>query len=454
MPLKFTISGLRGVWKDGIDLEVILDYSKRFIYYLNTKSNSGKVIVLGRDTRKTSPIIHDFVSAVVRAYGFSVIDLGIITTPMVLFAVRELKAQGGIIVTASHNPPQWNALKFVDSGGVFVQQNVIDFMSSPKEVELTDWNEVGIEKNLNQEEVLDLFFDKVQRFIDVSIIKNRKFKVAFDPVNGAGTYIGKLFLEKLNCEVFTIHSEVDKFPERETEPTQSALERLSEVVLEKRCDVGFALDPDGDRLAIVFENGFVPSEEYTLPLSEISAIEYLGRYVNSKKIVINLSTSSLSEFVAQKYGFEVIRTKVGEANVVKELIESGGFIGGEGNGGVIFPLINSARDSFVGMLLILLLMAQTNKKVSELASSLPNLKMVKTKFMKFEDSSIKNIVNAISNKFRLISENDIDGYWFKFSHGWIHIRNSNTEPITRVIFEGNDEFVNYVSDVLKSINLI
>ena len=447
MPLKFTVSGLRGVWGDGLDLEVIASYTEAFIAYLSNFSDLPRKVVIGRDTRKSSPIILDFVSSIFRAYGYDVFDLGVCTTPLTLFAVRELSAVGGVVVTASHNPPEWNALKFVDRGGRFINedavraiQNIIN-LSKPK---ISEWFEVG--KRIDYTDILKLFIERVKKVIDIEEIRNKKFKVGFDPVNGAGARLGMKFLEYLGCEVVPINIDEDSFPGRPTEPVGSALMELSELVVDNGCDVGFALDPDGDRLAVVSEKGEILGEEYTLPLAEISAIEYLYSQKFSKTIVVNMSTSSLSDFVASKYGFRVIRSKVGEANVVDEMLKFNAFIGGEGNGGVIFPLINPARDSFVGMALILLLLAKSGKKVSEIFSLLPKLEMVKKKFEgNLEKEYIEKIIDDVSSEFGSYERNELDGVWFGFKSGWIHIRGSNTEPITRVIFEGTEEFVDFVS---------
>jgi phosphomannomutase len=447
MPLKFTVSGLRGVWGDGLDLGVVTSYTESFISYLSKFSDLTKKVVIGRDTRKTSPLILDFVSSIFRAYGYEVFDLGVCTTPLTLFAVRELNAVGGIVVTASHNPPEWNALKFIDRGGKFINEEVVKSIESiinSRKPKVSEWFEVG--KRVDYTNILDLFIERVEGVIDVEAIREKRFKVGFDPVNGAGTRLGIKFLEYLGCEVVPINVDEDAFPSRSTEPVGNALEELSKVVVDNGCDVGFALDPDGDRLAVVSERGDILGEEYTLPLAEISAIEYLYSQKFSRNIVVNMSTSSLSDYVASRYGFKVIRSKVGEANVVETILKVNAFIGGEGNGGVIFPLLNPARDSFVGMVLILLLLAKSGKRVSEIVSTLPKLEMVKKKFEGSLDRGyIEKIIDDVSSKFGVYEKNELDGVWFGFGAGWIHIRESNTEPITRVIFEGTSEFVDFVS---------
>lgn len=449
MELKFTISGLRGIWNYGLDPGVLCSYTRAFLSYLGRKGEVRK-IVIGRDTRKTSPLIKDIVSGVVRSCGVNIVDLGVITTPMVLFITRQLNFDGGMIITASHNPPEWNAIKFVDKGGVFISQEGVEYISNLNKCDFVDWDKVGGEESISVDKVLDLFFEEVRKTIDISVIKERKFKVAFDPVNGAGYYIGKKFLERLGCKVVSINDDYTLFPQRDTEPIPNALSKLSEVVVSNKCDVGFALDPDGDRLALVLDNGVIPGEEYTLPIAEISAIKYVDRKDFSKKIVVNLSTSLLSEYVGEKFGFEVVRSKVGEANVVQKLSEVKGFIGGEGNGGVVFPIINPARDSFVGMVLVLYLIAKEGIKLSEIVSEFPRFEMIKLKTPKivsFEE--VSRIIDKICSNFILKEKSTIDGSWFRFDLGWIHIRPSNTEPITRIIFEGSQEFVDFVGNVLK-----
>jgi phosphomannomutase len=456
MPLKFTVSGLRGVWGDGIDIEVITSYTKSFINYLSNFSNLPKKIVIGRDTRKTSPLISDLVSSIFRAYGYEVFDLGVCTTPLTLFAVRKLDAVGGIVITASHNPPEWNALKFVDKGGKFINENTVNFIQNTvnsQKPSVSEWSQVGKKKDYTN--ILDLFIEEINKAIDVDVIRKKKFRVGFDPVNGAAAKLGIKFLEYLGCEVVAINIDEDSFPGRPTEPVGDALMGLSKVVTDNNCDVGFATDPDGDRLAIVSEEGNILGEEYTLPLAEMSAIEYLYSEKFSKNIVINMSTSSLSDYIAGKYGFKVIRSKVGEANVVSEISKNNAFIGGEGNGGVIFPLLNTARDSFVGISLVLLLIAKNCKKLSEIVSELPNLKMLKKKVEGVLDKeSIQKLIDHVSSTFGSYEKNEIDGAWFGFESGWIHIRESNTEPITRIIFEGTNKFVDFVSRELEKSNLV
>lgn len=452
MTLKFTVSGLRGVWGKGLDLEIINDYLSSFIHYLKSKNDSSNTVVVARDTRKTSPLILDFVSSVLRSYGIRVINLGVLTTPLTLFAIREIKADGGVIITASHNPPEWNALKFVDRGGVFISQDVVNIISSFERPRVSEWDQVGEEKEVRPNSILRKFINKVEKVIDTELIRNKKFRVGFDPVNGAGSIVGREILEYLGCKVFSINDDISKFPQRGTEPSQSTLKDLSKIVVENGCDIGFALDPDGDRLAIVLNNGEIPGEEFTLPLSIVSALKYVSIGSYSKKIVINLSTSSLTEHIASKFGFEVIRSKVGEANVVSTLKEVNGFIGGEGNGGVIFPPINLARDSFVGMSLILLLLARENKNISEIISLFPPIEIVKIKTNSpIDKQKIEYISRKILEKHKLIETIDIDGIWFRFDKGWLHIRPSNTEPITRIIFEGDKEFVEYTKKVIENL---
>ncbi|MCS7299285.1 MAG: phosphoglucosamine mutase [Spirochaetia bacterium] len=452
MTLKFTVSGLRGVWGKGLDLEIINDYLSSFIHYLKSKNDSSNTVVVARDTRKTSPLILDFVSSVLRSYGIRVINLGVLTTPLTLFAIRETKADGGVIITASHNPPEWNALKFVDRGGVFISQDVVNIISSFEKPRVSEWDQVGEEEEVRPDNILRRFINEVEKVIDTELIKNKKFRVGFDPVNGAGSIVGREILEYLGCKVFSINDDISKFPQRGTEPTQSTLKDLSKTVVENGCDIGFALDPDGDRLAVVSNDGEIPGEEFTLPISVFSALKYVSIGSYSKKIVINLSTSSLTEHIASKFGFEIIRSKVGEANVVSTLKEVNGFIGGEGNGGVIFPPINPARDSLVGMILILLLLAKENVKVSEVVSKLPTLEMVKTKTNSvISKEMIKDILDKIQNNYKLVESTDIDGNWFRFDKGWLHIRPSNTEPITRIIFEGDKEFVEYTKKVIENL---
>ncbi len=454
MVIKLTVSGLRGIWNNGLDLNIISSYTKRYVKYLDTIKPTSKTVLLSRDTRKTSPLIYDYVSSILRAYGYSVLGCDVVTTPMSLFLVRKLRLAGGIIVTASHNTPEWNGLKFVDENGKFLSQEAVEFLFNTDEnLEVKNWNEVGDISNLTEDEILNIFTLELEKTIEIHEIRKRSFKIGFDPVNGAGSSIGIKFLKFLGCKVYPIHYDTSKFPERNTEPNPEALKKLSELVKENHLDLGFALDPDGDRLVLVNDQGIPISEEFTLPLAEMSAIENCFEKLShkyTKTIVINLSSSLLSEHIAKKYGFEVVYSKVGEANVVKTIEEKKSFIGGEGNGGVIFPEVNSARDSFVGMTLILLLLAKANKRLSEIIYGIPSLTMKKEKFTQTLDNTFAQKLDGFLSRkgFSKLKEHNIDGVRLDFDKGWVHIRPSNTEQITRVIFEGNENFINCVRDFI------
>ncbi len=436
MSFKASSSGIRGIWGKDITPETIV---RLVSAWLNT-ADCGSEIVVGRDTRKTSPVIKSIAVSTVNSLGVDVIDLGIVPTPTVVLAVKEKKLKAGLIITASHNPPEWNALKLIGRDTFLDSETVKKIVESREKPQWVSFLEIG--RTTYDENFINFHISKVINHINTDEVSKRKFRVVLDPVNGAGTIPAQKLLESLNCQVITIHSDPEKFPERGTEPTPENLKDLSRAVKETNADVGFALDPDADRLAVVDENGNPIGEEFTVALAVMNELEK-GLKGN---IVVNLSTSALVDFVAKKYGAEVIRSAVGEANVVRKMNEVKGVIGGEGNGGVIYPVINPARDSLVGMALILELMSRKGKPVSEITKEFPKLKMVKLKF-----EVVQNWKSTVLENFngRINTE---DGIRIDFEDGWVHIRESNTEPVMRLIAESESE--NWLKEIIKKFQKV
>src|SRR4030067_745590 len=343
--LIFSISGLRGLVGDGLTPTLVDKYASAFGY-----SSKGK-IVIGRDTRNTGEMIKNLVISSLVAAGCEVIDIGICPPPTVELAVLDLKAQGGIVITASHNPIEWNALKFINSEGMFIteaQKNKIEKLAQNETVKYSVWDKIGkmskdsfqIEKHINK--ILNL------SLVNQEKIREKRFKVVIDCVNGAGSFASQVLLEKLGCEVIKINCQnTGTFP-HPPEPVPSNLTQLCDTVRQYQADIGFANDPDADRLAIVSEKGEAIGEEYNLVLAT--------KYVLSKKrgpVVVNLSTTKMIDDIARMYNSPVHRTKVGEANVGLKLKQVKGVIGGGGNGGVILPEMDYGRDALVGLSLIL-----------------------------------------------------------------------------------------------------
>jgi phosphomannomutase len=431
--LKVSVSGIRGIWADSLGLESLLLYTKAFGHFI--REAGGKTILLGRDARPTGDLITRYVSSVLNALGLSVIDAGIVPTPTILFGVRKLQLDGGIIITASHNPIEWNALKFVKKGGVFTGEKDVEQIQKNLSLELEEVSFDRIGTYQLSDEVSELHIEEILKLTDVSLIKKKQFKVVLDPVNSAGSLITQKLLKRLGCSVHLVHGEINGRFERGTEPNRENLKHLEKIVLKAKAAIAFAQDPDADRLVAVDEKGEVLSEEMTLGLA-------LEAVLSQKKgdIVVNMSTSFLCDEIARKHGVKCHRTKVGEANVVEGIDQFGALIGGEGNGGVIYPAMNKARDSLAGIALILELLARREQNLSEVVKNFPKYFMVKEKF--HFNGDLGQLFIALKGKFPLASVNELDGLrldWEEDSSPvWVHIRASNTEPVVRVIGESTE----------------
>ena len=298
---------------------------------------SGEILI-GRDARTSGEAITNLVKGTLNLIGRNVVDLGIVTTPVVLFGVNEYKFAGGIIITASHNGEEWNALKLVNSDGKFISPSEFEnflLESYVKEYDYATYNKIG--KNSFSHTIVNDHREKIINFIDNKLVRSKNIKVALDTINGGGCFIANDFLKALGCDVISINSEPTGFFNHPPEPTPKNLYDLSNLVKSSKADVGFALDPDGDRLVISDENGNILSEELTLALS---INHYLSTY-NKSDVVINLSTSSVVEDIAKEFGVKLFRAKTGEINVTEKMESVGSEIGGEGNGGVITTNLTS-----------------------------------------------------------------------------------------------------------------
>ncbi len=428
--LMISVSGVRGIFGKALTPSKALEIAAHFGIF----HKRGK-IVIGRDSRTTGPtMLHAIISGLL-SVGCDVVDLGIVSTPTVLLAVEESDATGGIAITASHNPAQWNAMKLVGSNGLFLfPENADKFIKSlDDEIEYASWENQG--KLFKDENAIERHIEKIMSipYIDFEKIKNKKYKVVIDTVNGAGGLISPQLLEKLGCEVIAINQEPNGIFAHTPEPLNKNLSQLEEAVRLNNADVGFANDPDVDRLAIVSEKGKCIGEEFSLLLAE--------NYVLSKKkgaIVTNLSSSMASDDLAEKYGVDIFRTKVGEINVGKMMKELKSPIGGEGNGGIICPDVHYTRDAPAGMALILAAMAESDKTVSELTEEIPRYYFTKDK-MKVDPNDMDNILNKIPEIFKGLKFDRTDGIKILGDKYWIHIRKSGTEPIIRVYVESESQ---------------
>lgn len=431
MTLKISISGVRGITGSSLTDEVISDFSKAFAAYMK----KGTVVV-GRDPRSSGEKIKDIVISGLNSSGIDVIYLGVCPTPTVQLMVKELKADGGMIITASHNPAQWNGLKFVRKDGIFLNKDeaerLIDvyekktFISSVKKGSLKV-----------QDKPLDPHIKKVLECIDVKSIRKKKFKVVLDSCNGAGSMITVKLLKELGCDVVELYTDQRRSFPHDPEPLPENLKDLCEKVKETGADIGFAQDADADRLAIVTEKGIAPGEEYTLA---IVAEHILSKNKNpNPKVVTNLSTSMMIDDVAKKHGAKVIRTKIGEVNVAEEMVKQRSIIGGEGNGGVICPKVGYSRDSLIGIGLILEALSFSGKSISSVLEGLPKYFIVKKKVDCPSKAEADSVISKVRSRFSNEQLDLTEGVKIIYANAWVHVRASNTEPVIRIIAEAESK---------------
>jgi phosphomannomutase len=442
-----SVSGIRGKIPEGLNLETILLYTQAFIETL-----SPRKVVLGRDSRPSGSYIEHIVLGVLLSKGIDVISLGIVPTPTVKAVVKATNSSGGIMISASHNPIEWNAFKFIGKNGFFLNQlQIQNIQSHTLKKEFRDIKYLpksNVDKN--SKEYIHTHLESILKRIDLPKIKKRRFKVFLDAVNGAGSEVVPLFLETLGCRVEKLYCDSSKTFPREPEPTPSALLKTSRIMKKTDAEIGFALDPDADRLVILTPTRGCISEEYTLPLSMESVLP-------SKKMnmVINLSTSFINEEIALRHNKKVIRAMVGEANVVAEMIKSKAFFGGEGNGGVIDPeVLSFGRDSLSGIGHILNLMACSNKKIDSILDDYPTIYM-KKETIPIKGRDLNLIKNKIKESFFYHPMDERDGLRIELENSWFHVRASNTEPILRVIAEAKtggelDILLKKVNSIIKS----
>jgi len=427
MELIKSISGIRGIFNENLTIENSTFFSKKF----SLQQENGPIL-LARDTRPHGKQIYDNIVKSLNNIGKDVISCNIIPTPTAQYIIKKHKYAGGIVVTASHNPIEWNGLKFLDSDGCFLNEKKMRNVLNNNSIKKSS-NQNG--KIINYKKAIIEHIQNVENLncINTKLIKNKKFKVIVDTVNGAAYKALPLLLEKFNCEVIKIHcSNLGNFP-RGTEPIPSHLNDLSNAVKRYQADIGFATDPDADRLAIVDNHGNPIGEESTLVLALESYLKY---YKNSQKIVTNLSTSMAVDVIAHKYNSTVMRSSVGEINVVEKMKKLGSMIGGEGNGGVILKESHYGRDSLVASALVLNHLAQSNIPFNKIIENIPHFVMIKDKITLQNQVDFNHIKTLFQNDNITFIEND--GLKILWKNKWIHIRKSNTEPIIRIISEAND----------------
>jgi phosphomannomutase len=428
------VSGIRGIVFDPLSTEVASEYAAALATLLGVG-----VYVVGRDTRPSGDVLSPSVAAALSSCGCEVIDVSVAPTPTIQLAVEHHQAQGGIAITASHNPAEWNALKLISGGGTFLvkeQVEVIKTIVQEKGFAYGQGDKTGrisaddgaIGRHIDG--IVDL------EFVDAGTVRAAGLKVAVDCVNGAGSDAVPLLLDRLGCEVVTLDCEGNGDFRRNPEPVSANLGGLCEVVRESGADVGFAVDPDADRLSIVDETGVAIGEEYSIALCSDLVLSKTG---GKGPVVVNLSTSRAVADVAARHGADLLRAPIGEINVVAKMKETGSSIGGEGNGGIILPALHYGRDSMVGIALVLELLAERKEKLSQVMTQLPRYVIVKTKAPLHDIADIGSLRPRLEAELEGATVNDEDGLRFDLSEGWVHIRKSGTEPVVRIIAEAVDE---------------
>ncbi|MBQ3677220.1 MAG: phosphoglucosamine mutase [Bacteroidales bacterium] len=441
MSLIKSISGIRGTiggtTSDNLTPVDIVAFASAYGSWLrdNVTNGSNKVVV-GRDARLSGDMVSSLVMQTLVALGFKVVNIGLATTPTTEIAVTEEHADGGVIITASHNPKQWNALKLLNNKGEFLNaQEGNDVLKRAEASKFTfaDIDSIGsieINNTYNSKHI-----EKVLALplVDVDAIKKANFSVAIDCVNSVGGIILPELLEKLGVKnVLKLNCEATGKFAHTPEPIPENLVETAATIRTNKVDVGFVVDPDVDRLAIINEDGTMFGEEYTL----VSVADYILQHTPGNTVSNLSSTRALSD-VTRKYGKEYNAAAVGEVNVVTKMKETNAVIGGEGNGGVIYPEIHYGRDALVGIALFLSLLAKSGKKCSELRKTYPEYVISKNKIQLTPDTNVDAILANIAETYKNEKVNTIDGVKIDFTQGWVHLRKSNTEPIIRIYAESS-----------------
>jgi len=427
--LKISISGVRGVIGESLSPTLLTRFAQAFGTYVGSGT-----IVIGRDPRTSGEMVKQAVIAGLLSSGCRVIDIGMCPVPTIQLLVRQHRAHGGIAITASHNPAEWNALKFIGADGLFLNSGAAREMldiyhqgeyTKVAGAEMREVAEISGATDLHIQKILDVLGPLPQ--------SERPLRVVLDACNGAGSLVGPNLLKALGAEVVPINSTPNGLFPRPAEPLPENLTDLCTAVKEQRADIGFAQDMDADRLAIVSEQGVPIGEDYTLVLATLYV---LGKEPGA--VVANLSSTSVLQEVVNRFSCPLFLTRIGEANVTEEMQKQNAVIGGEGNGGVIYPRINFARDSLTGMALILHLLAETGETISELVNSFPRFSLIKEKLACPSDK-ISVVLRMLRREYADYPLDLRDGVKVLLPSGWFLVRGSNTEPIIRVVAEAATE---------------
>lgn len=432
--LMVSVSGIRGRVGEALTPEVVARYAAAFGAWSIARGASRQIVV-GRDSRVSGPMFHRIVVGTLQLVGCDVIDIGLTTTPGCQLAVEHHHAAGGLMLSASHNPIEWNALKLIGASGLFLEAAEGAAMRALVEegTPHASWDRIG--RVIQDDGVAARHVESVLAipYLDAAGIRARRFKVALDCVRGAGATVMPLLLERLGCDVVAINMEPDgRFP-REPEPIPENLGDLERLVKESGADVGFAVDPDVDRLALVADGGRAIGEDYTLALAARVVLRH-----RRGPLVTNLSTSLVVEDAARAAGVEAVRAPVGEVNVAVRMRTLSAPIGGEGNGGVILPEVHLGRDAPIGAALVLQLLLEEQRSLSAIVGALPRYVIVKDKLPR-PNASLDAVYSALKTEFPDAMADGQDGLRLAWPDRWVHVRPSGTEPIVRVIAEAPDE---------------
>lgn len=435
--LMISVSGMRGIVGTDLTPELVARHAAALGAW--ARAGGRPVVVLGRDARTSGAMFAHAATAGLLSVGVEVIDVGIAPTPTVQMAVEHHRAGAGLILTASHNPIEWNALKFVGPDGIFLGAEAGAAVRALAEQGPPRGGWDGLGTLRRDTDAIDRHLEAVLELpqVDVAAIRGRKFRVALDCVRGAGGTAIPPLLDRLGCLTEGIHLAVDgRFP-REPEPVPEHLGELGDLVRRTGADIGFAVDPDVDRLAVVDETGHAIGEDYTLALAVRAVLSRRGRHEPPATVVANLSTSRVVEDAAAAFGARFVRAPVGEANVARAIQEEGAVIGGEGNGGVILPALHVGRDAPLGVALILQYLADLGDPLSRIIAAAPAYRIVKDKAPRGADLS--GIYAALLRRFPEATVDRQDGLRLAWADRWVHVRPSGTEPIIRFIAEAPEE---------------
>lgn len=442
MALIKSISGIRGTIGghegEGLSPIDIVKFTAAYASFIRKSSTiDTNKIVVGRDARISGPMVSDIVCATLTSMGFDVVNIGLASTPTTEIAVVDEQACGGIIITASHNPKQWNALKLLNENGEFLndaQGKEVLAIAASGEIDFAGVNDLGkiyINNTYDEKHIRKVLSLPI---VDVEAIRNANFTVAVDAVNSVGGVVIPRLLKALGVKnIIELNCEATGQFAHTPEPIPENLTEISALMRDGRADVGFVVDPDVDRLAIVMENGEMFVEEYTL----VAVADYILSHTPGAT-VSNLSSSRALRDVTRRHGCNYSAAAVGEVNVVSKMKETGAVIGGEGNGGVIYPEAHYGRDALVGVAIFLTLLAKSGKKVSELKATYPQYEIVKNKIELTPEIDVDAILAAVKEHFADQQITDIDGVKIDFPESWVHLRKSNTEPIIRIYAEAAD----------------